>query len=131
MHGQKCRARGLGKLHKILPAIRILSRVPQHAGNFFTLDIAEKAAHAQAFDEGCHIVLHAGKIVRMWSHGVSLLYGLQRSAANALEPRVASHELRATILAKARVCPKLVARNSWLATRPCLNLSSQLIFCPA
>src|ERR1039458_1535161 len=51
----------IGKLHKILPAIRILSRVPQHAGNFFTLDIAEKAAHAQAFDEGCHIVFHADR----------------------------------------------------------------------
>ena len=76
MHGQEGGARGLGQFHEILPAIRIMFRIPQHAGDFFALDIAKETAHAQTFNEGRHIVFHACQVVWMWRHGVSSLYGV-------------------------------------------------------
>src|SRR6267378_3056146 len=76
MHGQEGSAGGLGQLHEIFPAIRIMFRIPQHAGDFFALDIAKEAAHAQTFNEGRHIVFHSRQVVWMWRHGVPSLYGL-------------------------------------------------------
>src|SRR5437899_5466763 len=76
MHGQEGRARGLVHLHEIFPAIRIMFRIPQHAGDFFALDIAKETAHAQTFNEGRHIVFHARQVVWLWRHGVPSLYGL-------------------------------------------------------
>src|SRR4029077_618685 len=76
MHGQEGSAGGLGQLHEILPAVRIMFRIPEHAGDFFALDIAKETAHAQTFNEGRHIVFHARQVVWMWRHAVSSLYGL-------------------------------------------------------
>src|SRR5713101_3142637 len=73
MHRQEGSARGLGQLHEILPAIRIVFRVPEHARNLFAFDVAKETAHAQTFNEGCHIVFHARQVVWMWRHGIPSL----------------------------------------------------------
>ena len=49
------------------------SGLPDHALHFFVVDVAVKAAHAVAFDEGDHVVFEAGQIVGggdiYWAHG--------------------------------------------------------------
>ena len=63
MHGQEGSAGRFRQLYEILPAVGILSRVPEHARDLFALNIAKETAHAQAFDESRHIVFHARQII--------------------------------------------------------------------
>src|SRR5882762_9815230 len=63
MHRQKWRARMLGKLHKILPAIRVVRAVPHDGLHLILRRVAVEAAHAVPFNEGDHVIFEDRKIV--------------------------------------------------------------------
>jgi hypothetical protein len=59
VHGEELRARLLGQLDEILPALRIVPRVPHDAVDFFG-HVALEAAQTMAQNEGVHVVFQAG-----------------------------------------------------------------------
>src|SRR5437868_2242575 len=63
VHGEERRARVFGQLHKFLPAIGIVLRVPDDALHLFVIDEAMKAAHAMAFNVGDHVVFYGSQVV--------------------------------------------------------------------
>jgi len=70
-HGQKRRSGGLGRFHKVLPAIDILLVVPQHCGHVLAAHIGGNAAESVAFNKSHHVVFE-GKQARL-DHDLHLL----------------------------------------------------------
>ena len=68
IHGEKGRCRSFGKFNEVLPTVGIILRLPYYALHFFVVDIAVKATHAMAFDEGDHVVFEPSEVVGSGSH---------------------------------------------------------------
>ena len=68
VHGKEGRGRGLGQFHEVFPAVGIVFGLPDDALHFFVVDVAVKAAHAMAFDEGDHVVFETSQVVGRRRH---------------------------------------------------------------